>query len=227
LNAPRTRSDASRVRVVFEPQIESPPLTVSGDTRPSINMVPSQYHLVITFVSPWYHSKFAPRQSLYERCAERERDMAATMATPRRTGCGSTFVRDVLAQHPALFGDLLTNAARFRFQVLLSSPSRPPWLPRGPRVLLPCQVKLLTPSLPCIRIPVQFFLYSNAPSTRTNSRPSCICASQCNQTVCCGCRDAEARPPPLFTWFSSSQLLNAFSEISLYIGVSLGGSNIV
>jgi hypothetical protein len=109
----------------------------------------------------------------------------------------------------------------------LSSPSRPPWLPRGPRVLLPGQVKLLTPSLPCIRIPVQFFLYSNAPSTRTNSRPSCICASQCNQTVCCGCRDAEARPPPLFTWFSSSQLLNAFSEISLYIGVSLGGSNIV
>jgi hypothetical protein len=48
--------------------------------------------------------------------------MAATMATPRRTGCGSTFVRDVLAQHPALFGDLLTNAARFRFQVLLSVP---------------------------------------------------------------------------------------------------------
>jgi hypothetical protein len=48
--------------------------------------------------------------------------MAAAMATPRRTGCGSTFVRDVLAQHPALFGDLLTNAARFRFQVLLSVP---------------------------------------------------------------------------------------------------------
>ncbi|KAG0608095.1 hypothetical protein M758_8G077600 [Ceratodon purpureus] len=44
------------------------------------------------------------------------------MATPPPEDCGSTFIRDVLSQHPAQFADLLADAPRFRFQVLLSVP---------------------------------------------------------------------------------------------------------
>lgn len=44
------------------------------------------------------------------------------MESLRRGDCGSSFVEDVLSQHPAMFGKVLSNASHFRLQVLVSVP---------------------------------------------------------------------------------------------------------
>jgi hypothetical protein len=49
--------------------------------------------------------------------------------------CASSYVEDVLAQHPAMFGKVLANAPRFRFQVLLSHLVVDPHAPAPPRLV--------------------------------------------------------------------------------------------
>jgi hypothetical protein len=60
---------------------------------------------------------------------------SSSSSNASNSSCASSYVEDVLAQHPAMFGKVLANAPRFRFQVLLSHLVVDPHAPAPPRLV--------------------------------------------------------------------------------------------